>query len=162
MTILSCDIECNGLLDTVTKLHCLSIKSLYGDTKSYIGSYESFFETLQDGDTLVWHNGFGYDLEALKKLKFITGYNYDSITLLDGTKLNVQFIDTLAMSREWWPDRPSGHGLHSWAKQLGTFKPEVDDWDNLPVEVYVDRCENDVVTTEKLLVFLCEKLGVDL
>lgn len=161
--IYSWDTEANGLLEDATKVHCLSYKPLNSTCSTRIEYYSTFFESLVDGDTLVAHNQFGYDLPLMVKLGFIDDFNVlpDSITV-QGVKKNVQLIDTLALSRFWWPDLPRGHGLEPWAKFLGTHKPDIQNWDNLPVEVYVDRCENDCITTEGVFNYLCEKLNIEL
>lgn len=161
MSIYSCDIEANGLLDEATKLHCLSVRT---DDENYTycgGLVRRFFDMLEDSDTLVWHNGFGYDLPLLVKLGVIKDFTPTTVTLLDGTVKNVQLIDSLALSREFHPDKLTGHGLEAWSKQLGTHKPEINDWHNLPIEEYISRCENDVITTEKVFLYLCEKLGIN-
>lgn len=168
MTIYFCDIEGNGLLvekdgnPPISKLHCMSVKALGWEPVTYtdIDTLRGWLGVLRDNTTLVLHNGFGYDMDALVKLGVISGYNLTTFTLPDGTIKNVQIIDTLALSREWWPDNPRGHGLEAWAKYLGTHKPEIEDWHNLPIEEYIDRCENDVITTEKVFEFLIDKLGV--
>lgn len=42
------------------------------------------------------------------------------------------------------------HGLADWGEEFGIPKPKVDDWDNLTVEEYVHRCEEDVKINTKL------------
>ena len=152
------DIEANGLLDTATKLHCFSYKSLGGDMVTVTDVDAPF----KEGDTWVAHNHFGYDLPLLVKLGILKDFTPNTVTYMDGTVVNVQFIDTLALSREWYPDHPEGHGLKAWAKKLGTYKPEVEDWIGLSLEEYTNRCENDVLTTEKVFMFLCDKLEITL
>lgn len=162
--IYHCDIEATGLLDEPDlKLHCLSTLC-GGSTYTYTDDAEIFFRIcIQGGDTLVFHNGFGYDFPALIKMGVISDYSVlpDSITLMDGTVKNVQLIDTLALSRSWYPDLQGGHGLEAYTKRLGTFKPEIKDWKGLPIEEYVSRCEADVDNTEKVFEYLMDKLGVD-
>ena len=148
MSIYFCDIEANGLLEVATKVHCLSSKTLNGAVKTYIGDYQEYFDSLTENDTMVWHNYYGYDYSVLEKLGAVVP-DY------------VQTIDTLALSREWWPDHPIGHGLEAWAKKLGTYKPIIEQWDGLPIEDYIERCEEDCRTTEALFMCLCDKLGID-
>lgn len=152
------DTEANGLLDTVDKIHCLSFKKLNEGMMNTV--HNDFSGLFQEGDVWVAHNQFGYDLPLLVKLGIIKGYTTDSVTKNDGTIVNVQFIDTLALSKEWYPDLPRRHGLESWAKELGTYKPQIDDWENLTIEEYVNRCEEDVLTTEQVFLFLADKLGI--
>ena len=162
MTIYFEDIEANSLLEGLTKIHCLSSVTLADDVVTYTKDYSEHFLSLKDGDTLVYHNGFGYDYPAMQKLGIIDDWDIDrNLLTVGGVTKEIQHIDTLALSREWWPDRPDGHSLEAWAKYLKTFKPQISDWENLPLSVYIDRCENDTITTKKLFIFLCEKLGID-
>ena len=161
MTIYFCDIEANGLLEDATKIHCLSVKPLHGKVSTHIGDYSTHIGAFNNDDTLVWHNGFGYDLPLLEKLLITRACNINSITLPNGIVRRVQLIDSLALSREYWPDNPRGHNLEAWAKFLGTHKPFIEDWENLPVEEYIERCENDVITTEKVFLYLADKLGIE-
>ena len=71
------DIETNGLLDTVDKVHCLVIK----DTET--GEVQSFrphqieegvavlSSALADGVTIAGHNIIDYDLPVLSKLGYL-------------------------------------------------------------------------------------------
>jgi len=159
-----CDGEFDGLLDELTKIHCWSFKGTDRQAHTHTGSCTYFFEeVLQDQDTVVTHNGFGYDFEALIKMQVIKGYSVlpDSITLMDGTAKNVQLIDTLAMSRSWFPDLPGGHSLAAYAERLNGVKPVVESWKDEPIEVYVERCEADVVLTEQVFEYLCGKLEIE-
>ena len=160
MTTFFCDIEADSLLDTATKIHCLSAKSLNGDCKTLVRYFKTFFEALIEGDTLVFHNGFGYDFALLVKLGVIKGFTPTTITLMDGEVVQVQLIDSLALSREFFPDLPNGHGLEAWSKRVGTHKPFVDDWENLPIEEYISRCEHDVISTEAVFKYLATKLEI--
>lgn len=158
MRLISWDIEANAFLQDATKIHCLCYKDLNGDL---ITLTDDFTDIFKNGDTWICHNQFSYDLPLLVKLGHIQDFTADSVTYLDGTTVNVQFIDTLALSREWFPDLPRGHGLEPWAKELGTYKPHIDDWKNLDIGEYITRCEEDVLTTEKLFLYLADKLEID-
>ena len=56
-----------------------------------------------------------------------------------------------------YPSR-SSHGLAGWGEEFGVPKPEIDDWQNLPIEEYVRRVEEDV----KIQTLLWEKMLNDL
>lgn len=164
--IISCDLEANGLLNEweqpADKIHVISYKPLHEGVVSITGTQEEikeqWLEVLEVPDLcMIWHNGLGYDLPLLDKL---FGIPY-TIQPDSCNGRNIQIIDTLVWSRNWYPDL-NGHGLLDWAKRLGTFKPEIEDWHNLPLEVYVDRCTNDAITTEKVFLNLCDKLGVEI
>jgi len=155
------DTEATGLLyEPDLKIHCLSVQCKdFGHT--YVHDVPMFFELLQDGDTIVAHNQFGYDLELMRQQGIIDDYSVlpDSITV-QGVKKEVQLLDTLAMSRAWFPDLPGGHGLAAYAERLNGVKPVVEDWKDQPIEVYVERCEADTVLTEQVFNYLCERLDI--
>ena len=123
------DIESNGLLDTITKIHCLSYLNL--DTKEIksLTTYNEIIEFLtQDDLTLVGHNIICYDIPALEKILKI--------------KIKAKLVDTLALSWLLFPTRDR-HGLEIYGEEFGVLKPKIEDWENLPIEVYCNRCEMD-------------------
>ena len=60
---------------------------------------------VMDYDFVVFHNGVGFDVPALKN---VGQWNFD----------NVQILDTLLLSRMLCPDRKA-HSLESWGKTFG-------------------------------------------
>src|SRR6187402_277554 len=124
------DIEADGLLDTITKIHCLS----YCDTTtglvcstSYQDQIKDFF--LQEDVTLIMHNGINYDIPAIEKIY--------------GIKVKCKVWDSLAISWILFPERDR-HGLQYWGETFGIEKPKIDDWEGLSVKEYIHRCEEDV------------------
>lgn len=127
MKVICGDIETDGLLSELTKLHCAGFDS---------GSGVSVFTNMQDVKSyldlnkdvpVVMHNGICFDKEALTKL----GYTMPNMV-----------IDTLAISWYLYPTRAK-HGLDSWGEELGIMKPVVTDWSEQPIEVYIDRVTED-------------------
>lgn len=176
MVIKSFDIEANGLLDEADTLHCLVVKQLYRPAlEEYTEeNVQEGIESLTNSDVIVCHNLWGYDLQLLNKL-FGVEYGYRSFNNQSKT-----IIDTLAWSRHLWPDRtlPKGcpthvmtangkkpispHGLDSWAYRVAGKKPEVVDWKDQPIEVYLERCREDVNVTEKTFLELCKEGEVEI
>lgn len=176
MIIKSFDIEADGLLDTVTKAHCMVVKQLYREQpREYTTvDMDKAIQDLTDSDVIVCHNLWGYDLKLLKKLYNVC-YDY---RMFNNKPMTI--IDTLAWSRKLWPDRvlPKGcpthvmtakgkkevgpHGLDAWAYRVAGKKPEVVDWKNQPMEVYLERCREDVIVTERVFLALCEEGNVEL
>lgn len=127
------DIEANGLLDTVTKIHCLSY---YKDGKVYsLTDYEDIKSWVLDQKILIGHNIIAYDIPTLEKILGIT--------------ITAKLYDTLAISWVLNYDRPK-HGLESYGEEYGVPKPVVTDWQNLSIEEYVHRCEEDVKINQRL------------
>lgn len=155
------DLEANGL--TPDKIHCLTLNEL-GTDKFYectgnnteIGT--KFLKAVKQGYSYAFHNGVGYDFPVLDTL---CGISYDiAPDRIDDKKC--QILDTMVLSRELWPDRPGGHSLAVWQERVTGHKPVVEDWENQPLEVYLDRCKNDVILTGNVLIALLEEAGIEI
>ena len=125
------DIETNGLRDKFTKIHCVSYSSLRGLVFSLTDFEEikHFFSSLTEEDVLVCHNLIRFDIPVLEKHL--------------GIKIKAKLYDTLAFSWYLYP-KLNKHGLENWGEYLGVKKPEIGDWENLTLDEYVYRCEEDV------------------
>jgi len=132
------DIEGDGL--NPTKIHCLSVRDtsknpVIRSTTNY-DHMRSFFTK---ATVLVGHNITRFDAPAVERLLDI--------------KIDALLVDTLALSWYLYPERIK-HGLAEWGEEFGVPKPPIDDWENLSVEEYIHRCEEDV----KINTLLWEKM----
>lgn len=127
------DIECDGL--NPSKIHCLWIEDTYGRSSVGYVSYEDMRASLASYDRLIGHNIIRFDIPVLERLL--------------GVAIQSKLVDTLALSWTLYPERHE-HGLESWGEDLHIKKPVVEDWVNQDVEVYLDRCEQDVQINMKL------------
>lgn len=136
------DIECDELLDKVTKIHCLSIcwrdKNGHLQTKSTTDYNEmrKFFNN--KNITRVGHYITLYDERVVAKLLGV-----------DTLQSNNQIIDTTALSWFLYPERKI-HGLEAWGIDLGIHKIEIKDWKNQNIQDYILRCETDTKINFKL------------
>lgn len=132
------DIEADGLLDEVTKIHVLSYTDVRELSPKSITSYEDMLNFLnQDDLTLIGHSLVQYDIPVLRKILGYTG--------------TCRIVDTLGIS--FYLEASSGrklHGLEQYGNELGFPKPKVEDWVNLDIETYIHRCEQDVIINYKL------------
>jgi hypothetical protein len=138
------DIEADGLLDTVTKIHVVSWRSLDTGTSGHISDYgmmKRFFN--QSNLTIIGHSFIRYDKPLVK--------------LILGIDLQCRIIDSLVLSWYLEPNRPS-HGLASYGEEYGIKKPEVEDWKGLPQKVYIHRCNEDVKINFRLFMGQLSKL----
>lgn len=137
------DIETDGLLDDLTKIHVMSWTT---DGKTYHSThdYNVMKHVLMAHDTLVGHYIIGFDVPAVEK---VLGIDLSSKTL----------IDTLALS--WYINHSRDkHGLEGYGELYGIPKPEVKDWKNLTPEEYAHRCTEDVKINWRLYKDLTYKL----
>ena len=127
------DIESDGLLGNVTKIHCLSYRrfsnSKLVERKTLI-TYEDMIEFFKTNKVLVGHNISIYDIPVAEKILSI--------------KIECTLVDTLGLSWYLFPTQIK-HGLEQWGDILGVKKPIIKDWTNLDIEDYIQRCETDVV-----------------
>ncbi len=143
------DIETDGLLDDVTKVHCICIQDTntnrvwkYDPTQLDVA-----LDVLSDADEIGGHNVMAYDLPVLKKI-----YNFDYYG---------QVFDTLVASRLIWPNLKErdikkrtvenkligSHSLKAWGQRLGERKGDYgeqeDAWETFS-QGMLDYCAQDV------------------
>lgn len=136
------DIETDGL--DPTRIWCMSICNVLTSEIKTFTNYEDIRLFVSNSDiNLAMHNGYCYDKPALEKIL--------------GVKVKCSIIDTLALSWYLYPKRTS-HGLAAWGEDLGVAKPEIEDWENLSIQEYVHRCEEDVKINTKLWLKMQEDL----
>lgn len=134
-----CDIEANGLLDTVTKIHCAVLYNT--ETDKYLeftpSNIDTLPETLKLCPSLSFHNGVGYDLPLLEK---VAGFVYMK-----------PVFDTLLASRILFPDLDgkAPHSVDSWGQRFEIEKPKHEDWLDYSPEM-LHRCKEDVKIQTKL------------
>ena len=115
------DIESDGLLDTITKIHCLCWKNIDTNERGSIIGYELMILFLQqDNLTIIGHNFIRFDAVALKMILQISLHH-------------IRLIDTLGISWYLYPDRIR-HGLDEWGEDLGIQKPPIDNWKGITIE----------------------------
>ena len=156
------DLETNGLLHDLTRIHCIAIYDsttdeieTYNDEKNNRYSISEGVNKLLVADTIVGHNIIGFDIPCISKL-----YNYFT------TRARV--VDTLLLSRLYhpniydidhkhkWRHMPlqlyGRHSLESYGYRLSEYKGEfgkTSDWSEWSQEME-DYCAQDVEVTKKL------------
>lgn len=120
------DIEGDGLYPT--KIHVLSYKD--EDKIASLTNYDEMKKWLLSQEVLVGHNIIRFDIPHLERLLEI--------------EIKAKLIDTLALSWYLYGEVKDRHGLAEWGEEFGVAKPEVEDWVDQPIEVYIHRCEEDV------------------
>ena len=127
------DIETDGL--DPTKVHVLSYTD--GDSVKSVTDYDGMRAVLMSAEELIGHNIIRYDLPVLEKLLGFIPNKFQRV------------VDTLPLS--WYIYHFRGkHGLESWGEDFGVPKPKIEDWENLTIEEYTHRCEQDVLINNRL------------
>ena len=148
------DIETDGLLDDVTKIHCIVVKKglvfrNYFNTKAtgipainsggIMDGVEYIADCLMKGYYVVGHNICGFDLPVFEKLGLSTVIN----PLVYPLAIHDTYINTCMLN----PDRPFSLGY--WGTIAGIPKPPHDDWTTLTTKM-IKRCQEDVKINEWL------------
>jgi DNA polymerase III alpha subunit (gram-positive type) len=122
------DIETDGLLDELTKIHVLSY-SPDGKEVYHTHDYDEMRKFFTETEVLVGHNIVRFDAPAVEKVL--------------GIKVKARLVDTLALSWYLNHERPK-HGLEGYGEDYGVPKPVIKDWNTLTPEEYAHRCDEDV------------------
>lgn len=160
------DLETDGLLPEVTRIHILAMKNVetgevlvyrHNDREDSICMGLEFLEeTTGRGELVAFHNGIGYDLRVIQKLYPQWRINQAST------------VDTLVLARAFWPEikkhdfrrkalgkMPGNligrHSLEAWGYRLGCHKAGyAGGWEQWSQEME-DYCLQDLEVTEALL-----------
>lgn len=156
---LAFDIETDGLLKDLTKIHCIAAQDLDTNEKHFWfnGDVKEGLDFLLTADQLWGHNLLGFDYEAIRKI--YPTWSYKGTT-----------YDTLILSRLFFTDildrdfrsRPANmpanlygrHSLESWGHRLNVHKSEFGksldgDWSVYTPEMGL-YCQQDVVVSCKV------------
>jgi len=158
------DVETDGLLDTLSKIHCIVVQDI--ETQEVFqfppDEIEQALKMLETADEIVAHNAIGFDIPAI--LKIYPRFNFPS------------YVDTLICSRLIWsdikendyrfkhktefPTRLIGkHSIEAWGYRLHLLKgdyKENNDFSKWSPELQ-SYCERDVAIAFKLYQKIKEK-----
>lgn len=160
------DLETNGLLDEVTKVHCLVIKNTEtGTTKTFKeDTIKDGLKWLQEWDDgyIVGHNVIKYDIPVIKKLYPWFDINPDMVrdTLVMARLIaaNIKVFDVNYMASGRLPKKLYGsHSLAAWGHRLGNYKGDYQDGWEVFTQEMLDYCVQDVHVTHTLLNKLISK-----
>ena len=156
------DLETDGLLDDVTKVHCMVTQDTEtGDVCTYDPTQiELGIEVLENFEHIGGHNVMAYDLPVLRKLY---GFQHKG-----------KVYDTLVASRLIWPNMKEkdmlkrtvdnkligSHSLKAWGQRLhfnkGAYGEQDAAWDAYTPEM-LDYCVQDVALNVKLFELIQSK-----
>jgi hypothetical protein len=160
------DLETNGLLHDLTRIHCISLYNSetdeiesFNDERDDKYSITEGLAKLTTADTIIGHNIIGFDLPCIREL-----YHF--------FYTNARIVDTLILSRLYhpnlldidWRRKDKGlnkhmplqlfgrHSLEAWGHRLNHYKGafgKTTDWKDWSPEMQL-YCEQDVSVTKKL------------
>ena len=154
------DLESNGLLDTINRIHCLVLRDLdSGRVQTFdIRDRDALcrgLRYLQEADEIVGHNIIGYDIPAIQIVYpwfEPVGRITDTLVLSRLIHADLMGEDVAAQRNvEDFPKRLWGsHSLKAWGLRIGNFKDDYDGgWEKFSEEM-LSYCVQDVNVTVQL------------
>lgn len=165
------DIETDGLLDTLTKIHCMSISDGHGNIVGYRPDeveegVRRLMTALENDECICGHNIISFDIPAIQKLYpwFIIPRDKRHLILDTLVIARLQYADTKtddnkAFKQKKMPGSLIGsQSLKAWGYRLGVYKGTYaedteDAWACFNEEM-LEYNKQDVVVTEELYNFL--------
>jgi DNA polymerase I-like protein with 3'-5' exonuclease and polymerase domains len=156
------DLETNGLLDDVTKIHCMVTKDTdTGEVTTYTNAdqIKVGLERLQNASEhtqILGHNVIKYDIPVIQKLYPWFHVNKDNVldtlVMTRLTYANIKEHDVSLMRDGKLPKNLFGsHSLEAWGHRLGNYKGDyTGGWETFSQEM-LDYCVQDVEVTNTLL-----------
>lgn len=164
------DIECDGFLQDLTRVHCMVVKAdgvshrfrRNGTEDTIPAGLQMLLDLASAGVLIAFHNGIAYDIPAIRKV-------YPQWTLPE-----TSVLDTLVFARLVHPDLSDldralvakgqlparlqrSHSLEAWGHRLGNPKEQYTGDFQTWTQELEDYNAQDVESTETLLDFLLAK-----
>lgn len=162
------DIETDGLLDRLTKVHSLVLKEVgtksvysYSDHLGY-SPIEAGLDHLLEADEIVFHNGHDFDVDAIAKVYGI-GWEKRLLpkTIDSMITARLAFPEDVLKDRDFrgkWPGKHlpqrlyGSYSLEAWGYRMGVLKGDfgkTTDWNEWTPEMQT-YCEQDVEVLDEL------------
>ena len=151
------DIETDGFIDNLTKIHCLCIRD--DETEGvyrFNTDIQPGLDMLMQADKIAGHNVIKFDIPAIQKLytdfKVTESQVIDTLTLSTLIYPDLSDVDMKLLSKEKLDKKLfKSHALKAWGQRLGFLKGDYDmsieenrlTW-NIEMENY---CEQDCLVT---------------
>jgi DNA polymerase-1 len=154
---LAFDLEANGFLDTVSRIHCLVLKDLDTGTlmKFRPSEVEQGLQVLMTAELMVGHNVINYDLAVIQKLYPWFSYDEDRVRdTLVLSRLIYTNLSDLDFDRKFQGaisgKLTGSHSLEAWGKRLGLLKQDYQGGFDEFTEEMLEYNAQDVEVTERL------------
>lgn len=173
------DIESDGLLDRLTKIHSLVIKNAETKEKFSYADQPGFkpikygLAQLMEASEIVFHNGHGFDVDAITK---VYGKEWEKALLpktIDSmVTAQLAFPEDVLKDRDFrgkWPGKHlpqrlyGSYSLEAWGYRMGILKGDfgkTTDWSKWTPEMQ-EYCEQDVEVLDELYPRLLKFITTD-
>lgn len=150
------DIETDGFLEHLTKIHCIAVMNADDSSQRWVYSPDNIDQGVQHLSTaseLIMHNGIAFDIPAIQKI--YPQFSVDKMTVTDTLVLS-RLIRPDLKNEDFLTELPKklhgSHSLKAWGQRLGVLKGDFGsdtDWSEWSQEMQ-DYCEQDVTVTHSL------------
>lgn len=159
------DCESDGLLEQLTKIHCLALRNYVTDEALSFADQpghrpiEEGLEILSKAEKIFAHNGIAHDIPALQKVYpgwTYSGYVFDTLVAARTRWAHIKELDFPLFRRGKIPGELIGtHKLEAWGYRLGFYKKHtgITDWSKWTPEIH-ERCIGDTAIPRRLLMKL--------
>ncbi len=144
------DLECDNLLDKVTKIHCIVMKDI--NTNEIFNDIDTCLKKIKDAKLLIGHNLIAFDIPVLKKILNvdINCEVYDTLVACRLIYAHIREVDFKMMHSGFPKNLISSQSLKAWGYRLKMHKGEKPvDWAVYTPEM-LKYCEQDVHVTHTL------------
>jgi DNA polymerase I len=132
------DIETDGLLPDLTRIHCLVLRDVdtgfvmsFADQEGYLPIAQGLI-MLENAEVVYGHNSIGFDLPAILKVhrEFkLTGQHRDTFIIAGMRWAHIKDDDFKRAKQGRFPSHFAGkHSLEAWGYRLGIHKGEYKAW----------------------------------
>jgi len=144
------DLECDNLLDKVTKIHCIVIKDI--NTNEIFTDLNVCIEKIKNAKMLIGHNIIAFDIPVIEKiLKFKPKAElFDTLVACRLIYAHIKEIDFKLIHTDFPKNLIGSQSLKAWGYRLKMYKGEKpQSWETFTPEMLV-YCQQDVEVTHTL------------
>lgn len=144
------DLECDNLLDKVTKIHCIVMKDI--NTNEVFTDKNVCIEKIKEAKMLIGHNIIAFDMPVIKKILNIKtkAELFDTLVATRLIYAHIKEVDFKLMHNGFPKNLIGSQSLKAWGYRLKMHKGEKpQSWDTFTPEM-LKYCEQDVHVTHTL------------
>ena len=144
------DLECDNLLDKVTKIHCIVMKDI--NTNEVFTDTNVCIEKIKEAKMLIGHNIIAFDMPVIKKILNIKtkAELFDTLVATRLIFAHIKEVDFKLMHNGFPKNLIGSQSLKAWGYRLKMHKGEKpQSWDTFTPEM-LKYCKQDVHVTHTL------------
>ena len=152
------DIETNGLVKTMTKIHCIVTYDTEKDEiQTYTKDFHNAVNALERSNSIIGHNIIGFDIPAIQKLYLFNPSGTIVDTLQEVRRIWPNIENEVDLNKNTPEELRKRHSLNAWGYRLGNHKGEYNEgWEKFTPKM-LEYCIQDVKVTIELWKLIISK-----